>query len=110
MTDASTSPDVEVIEYEMGYGADEFGNVLQGPFSGERSIYRCETIARHHWRINQIDAPNLLEIRVQEMPARRLGLFALPVLQVRFYPQQADAELQGKFFTRFHQYFHKGGG
>ena len=110
MTDASTSPEVEVIEYEMGYRADEFGNVLQGSFSGEKSVYRCETIAKHHWRINQVDAPNLLEIRVLEKPPRRLGLFTLPVLQVRFYPQQIDAESQKKFFTRFHQYFHKGGG
>ena len=110
MTDAKSSPDVEVIEYEMGYAADEFGNVLQGPFSGEKSPFSCETIARHHWRIIQIDTPRRLEIQVQEKPPRRLGLFAIPVLQVQFHLQDSDAEFQSSFFDRFHKYFHKGGG
>lgn len=110
MTEASSTPAGEVVEYEMGYGSDEFGNVLQGPFSGEKSPYRCETIATRHWRIIQVDTSNQLEIRVLEMPPRRLGLFTLPVLQVRFYLQHADAESQTRFFARFHQYFHKGGG
>ena len=110
MTDANSTPAVEVIEYEMGYGADEFGNVLQGQFSGEKSPLRCEIIATHHWRISQIDPPRLLEIQVQEKPPRRLGLFALPVLQVQFHLLDTDAEFQTKFFDRFHKYFHKGGG
>jgi len=110
LTEANSTPDVEVIEYEMGYGADEFGNVLLGSFSGEKSPYRCDTIATHHWRIIQLDESSLLEIRVLEMPPRKLGLFILPVLQVRFYLQHIDAESQTRFFTRFHQYFHKGGG
>jgi hypothetical protein len=110
LTDAKSSTGVEVIEYEMGYAADEFGNVLQGQFSGEKSPYRCETIARHHWRISQIDTPRRLEIQVQEKPLRRLGLFAIPVLQVQFHLQDSDAEFQSKFFDRFHKYFHKGGG
>ena len=110
MTEANSTPGGEVIEYEMGYGADEFGNVLLGSFSGEKSPYRCETIATHHLRIIQVDTSNQLEIRVLEMPPRRLGLFILPVLQVRFYLQHIDAESQSRFFARFHQYFHKGGG
>jgi len=110
LTDAKPSAGVEVIEYEMGYAADEFGNVLQGQFSGENSPYRCETIARHHWRISQMDTPRRLEIQVQEKPPRRLGLFAIPVLQVQFHLQDSDAEFRSKFFDRFHKYFHKGGG
>jgi hypothetical protein len=102
--------DARVIEYEMGYGADEFGNVLQGPFSGEKSPYICETLAIHHWRINQSDSDFHVEIKVQEMPPRRLGLFALPVLQVQFCLQNTNADLKARFFHRFHQYFHKGGG
>jgi len=101
LTDAKSSTGVEVIEYEMGYAADEFGNVLQGSF---------RTIARHHWRISQTDASRQLEIQVREKPPRRLGLFAIPVLQVRFHFQDADAEFRSKFFDRFHKYFHKGGG
>jgi len=102
--------DAGMIEYEMGYGADEFGDVLQGPFSGEKSPYRCETLATHHWYISQADSKFRVEIQVQEMPPRKLGLFALPVLQVRFQLQDSDEELKTRFFHRFHQYFHKGGG
>jgi len=110
LSDTSTTPDVEVIEYEMGYAADEFGNVLQGQFSGEKSPYRCQTIARHHWLISQIDTPRQLDIQVQEQPPRRLGLFSIPVLRVRFGLLDSDAEFQYNFFQRFHKYFHKGGG
>ncbi len=99
-----------IIEYEMGYGADEFGNVLQGTFSGEKSPYRYETLARHHWRMSQLDSELNIEIQVEEMPPRRLGLFALPVLQVKFYLHQTTLDDQTGFFDRFHKYFHKGGG
>ncbi len=99
-----------MIEYEMGYGADEFGNVLQGPFSGAKSSYQCEALSIHHWRICQIDSNFRIEIQVQEMPPRKLGLFVLPVLKVQFHLTDADVELKTTFFKRFHQYFHKGGG
>jgi len=99
-----------VIEYEMGYGADEFGNVLQGSFSGEKSPYRCETLGTHYWRMSQVDGELNIEIQVLEMPPRRLGLFALPVLQVIFHLHDTAADDQTRFFDRFHKYFHKGGG
>jgi hypothetical protein len=99
-----------MIEYEMGYGADEFGNVLQGQFSGEKSSYQCELLATHHWCISQFNSKFQVEIRVQEMPPRKLGLFVLPVLKVQFHLSNSDAESKTHFFHRFHQYFHKGGG
>jgi len=102
--------DAGMIEYEMGYGADEFGNVLQGPFSGEKSSYQCEMLSIHHWCICQIDSDFRIEIQVQEMPPRKLGLFVLPVLKVQFHLSNLDAESKTHFFHRFHQYFHKGGG
>lgn len=98
------------IEYEMGYGADEFGKVLNGNFTGERSDYSCETLSRHHWRITEQGSSLRIEIKVVEKPPRKIGLFALPVLQVRFQMVDTAAELQARFFERFHKYFHKGGG
>ena len=41
---------------------------------------------------------------------RRIGLFALPVLRVRFRFDRAEPQERERFFHRFHQYFHKGGG
>ncbi len=98
------------VEYEMGYGADEFGNVLRGPFSGEKSGYRHDEIGRHHWRLVQPGANFDLIIHVAEQPPRKLGLFNLPVLAVKVSFTDTDEPLGGKFFHRFHQYFHKGGG
>jgi len=94
----------------MGYAADEFGNVLTGAFTGDKSKYRYETIATYHWRISQLDAALAIEIKVREKSPRKLGLFVLPVLQVTFQMLDTAPDLQIKFFERFHQYFHKGGG
>jgi len=103
-------PDETLVEYEMGYGADEFGNVLNGPFSGDKSSYRCNEIDRHHWSIEQSGESFILTIMVTEKPPRKLGLFKLPVLEVKFTFTDTDAVLRDQFFHRFHQYFHKGGG
>ncbi len=102
--------DASSVEYEMGYRADEFGKVLSGSFSGENSGYCCETLERHHWRINQQDTEFQAVIRVTEMPARKLGLFSLPVLRVQFDMEKLDRKSQDNFFKRFFKYFHKGGG
>lgn len=102
--------DASSVEYEMGYGADEFANVLTGPFSGDNSGYRCETMARHHWQITQNKTDLKIVVEVKEKPPRKIGLFVLPVLQVRFNMEKSHPEDQGKFFKRFFKYFHKGGG
>ena len=99
-----------MVEYEMGYGADEFGKVLCGPFSGEKSVYSCTQIARHHWSIELSGNAFELTIKVVEKPPRKLGLFVLPVLDVKFFFADTKAALRDNFFHRFHQYFHKGGG
>jgi len=108
MTSDSSLP--TVVEYEMGYGADEFGKVLCGPFSGEKSVYRCTQMARYHWSIEQSGKAFELAIKVAEKPPRKLGLFNLPVLDVKFFFADTEAVLRDNFFHRFHQYFHKGGG
>ncbi len=102
--------EVSSVEYEMGYGADEFGNVLTGRFSGDNSDYRCETLARHHWQITENGTDLKICIEVKDKPPRKLGLFALPVLQVRFNMEKSHPQDQDKFFKRFFKYFHKGGG
>ena len=98
------------VEYEMGYRADEFSKVLTGSFTGEQSNYICETLTSRHWRISERDGELQIEIQIEEKPPRKIALFSLPVLQVRFQMVATAAELQEKFFKRFHQYFHKGGG
>lgn len=103
-------PETGTIELEMGYRADEFGNVLTGTFTGEKSDYRCQPLSTCHWRITRPGTSLLIEIVVSEKPPRKLGLFVLPVLRVQFHLLDTAADLEAKFFERFHQYFHKGGG
>jgi hypothetical protein len=99
-----------LIEYEMGYAADEFGKVLNGAFSDEKSPYQCSEIERHHWSLQQSGTAFELAIKVVEKSPRKLGLFNLPVLDVKFSFADTKAALRDDFFHRFHQYFHKGGG
>ena len=99
-----------VVEYEMGYGADEFGKVLNGQFSGDRSDFNCAEISRHRWLVTLVGTAFELIIEVVEAPPRKIALFSLPVLKVRFQFDQTDVDSRLQFFHRFHQYFHKGGG
>ena len=99
----------ELVEYEMGYGADEFGKVLLGPFTG-KSDFNAVEIGRHRWLLSLVGSAFELEIEVDEQPPRRIGLFALPVLRVVFRFDRSAAAERERFFHRFHQYFHKGGG
>ncbi len=100
----------ERINLEMGYRADEFGKVLQGPFSGEKSPYQCDQVELNRWRLAQPGEAFALEVLVATQPPRILGLFKLPVLKVEFTLTDTATPLRESFFHRFHQYFHKGGG
>ena len=104
------NPDSPVVEYEMGYLADEFGKVLQGQFTGERTDFNCSEISRHRWRVTLAGDHFSVVVEVKQAPPRKIALFNLPVLKVHFEFEQADAGIREKFFHRFHQYFHKGGG
>jgi hypothetical protein len=106
---ANADMPAELVEYEMGYGADEFGRVLLGPFTG-KSDFNAAEIGRHRWLLSLVGSAFELEIEAVEQPPRRIGLFALPVLRVRFRFDRAEPQERERFFHRFHQYFHKGGG
>ena len=103
-------PDSPVVEYQMGYLADEFGKVLQGPFTGERSEFASIALERHRWRITAEGDDLDVVVAVEQAPPRTMGLFKLPVLRVRFEFESAEAATRERFFQRFHQYFQKGGG
>lgn len=104
------NPGSAVVEYEMGYGADEFGKVLQGPFTGERSDFDSVELGRHRWRVTLRGQDFGVVIDVKQAPPRKIALFNLPVLEVRFEFERAEADTRERFFRRFHQYFQKGGG
>lgn len=102
--------DVSSIEYQMGYAADEFAQVLNRSFNGGQSNYQCLAISKHHWQIQQQDSDLKITIRIKQKTPRKLGLFTLPVLQVNFETEKSDPMTQREFFNRFFKYFHKGGG
>ncbi len=102
--------DQTLAEYEMGYHDDEFATVLRGPFTGEKSDYQFTEIDHNHWQLEQPGKTFGLEISIAVQAPRKLGLLILPVLQVKFTFSNTEKSLREKFFHRFHQYFHKGGG
>jgi len=104
------NPDSPIVEYEMGYGADEFGKVLQGLFTGERTDFANTRIGQHRWRVTLAGRDFAVLIEVKQAPPRKIALFNLPVLKVRFEFERAEGDARELFFHRFHQYFHKGGG
>lgn len=103
-------PDSPVVEYEMGYLAAEFGKVLRGPFTGERTDFESSELGRHRWRVTQTGRDFEVIVEATQAAPRKMGLFTLPVLRVRFEFENAEAETRERFFRRFHQYFQKGGG
>ena len=104
------NPESPVVEYEMGYLANEFGKVLQGPFSGDRTDFHSVELGPGRWRVTQGERDFGVVITVQQGPARKIALFNLPVLKVRFEFESAEGDTRELFFRRFHQYFQKGGG
>ena len=104
------NPDSPVVEYEMGYVADEFGKVLRGPFTGERTDFDSIELGRHRWRVTRNGHDFGVVIEVNQAPPRKIALFSLPVLKVRFEFESAEGDTRERFFRRFHQYFQKGGG
>ena len=97
-------------KYDMGYRAQEFADVLCGPFSGNESPFRVEAQGRQAWRVSHIDSAFEMQISVETKPDRKLGLMSLPVLAVDFDCKHDESDAGELFFHRFHQYFHKGGG
>ena len=93
----------------MGYGADEFGKVLLGAFTA-KSDFNAVELGRHRWLVSLAGSAFELEIEVREAAPRKIGLFALPVLKASFRFDKSEPAERARFFTRFHQYFHKGGG
>ena len=73
------NPDSPVVEYDMGYAADEFGKVLQGPFTGERTDFVSAELGRHRWRVTLDGTDFAVLIAVADAPPRKIGLFSLPV-------------------------------
>lgn len=102
--------DTSLLEYEMGYSADEFGDVLTKSFDGADSGYACLLVTQHHWQIQQLNSGFRVHVQIKQKSPRKLGLLNLPILQVNFRLVQSDSIMQAVFFKRFFQYFHKGGG
>jgi len=106
---AGSNMESEIV-YEMGYREDEFGAVLRGPFSGEKSDFESEALASNHWQVRHKVSSFCVDITLSPQPDRELGMFRLPVLRVCFNFQHEADDARAQFFKRFHQYFHKGGG
>jgi len=100
----------ETIHYEMGYKAAEFARVLEGNFSSGDSPYRAKRLAENYWQLTSSGRDIQIDLTIQALAARSLGMFTLPVLRVSFDVEVASTAVQTQFFDKFFKYFHKGGG
>ncbi len=96
-------------EYEMGYTAREFEQVLHGQFITTDSSYHCCDRSASEWEIDYANG-GAVTITIEPQPPRELGMFSLPVLRVLFHFTDTDETAQKSFMARFFKYFHKGGG
>ncbi len=94
----------------MTASPEEFATTLRGGFTSPESGLELQDIAADQWRINWQAQGLSVGITTQPAPARNLGALTLPQLNVTLtFPDTNSASRQA-FLTRFHHYFHKGGG
>ena len=97
-------------QYQMGYTEAEFDRALHAGFTSAATSWRCHAWARRQWLITDETSDLQMQINIQPLAPRQLGLLQLPVLQVSFVCLQGDADSEQRFFSSFFKYFHKGGG
>jgi hypothetical protein len=102
-------PNTETRNYKMGYTEKEFSTVLNGAFTGGKSIFNCSVISNNNWQIFAESSDLNISIMVEQLAPRILGAMTLPVLDVTF-SVNSNKEDSEKFFEKFFKYFHKGGG
>ena len=88
---------------EMGCTRDEFLRWLPGAARHAPVVMTGDV-----WRI--LSDHGAVEIRIAEMPPRRIGSIVLPVLDVRFRFPGIDASARKAFLDYFDQYTRRGGG
>ena len=96
-------PSLEAFARKVGASAEEFARALHAAHPGG-----VERIATATWRV--VDGDVSLEIVAQPMPPRQLGLFKLPVLDVRYRFVAGDDAARADLIARLDRAMQRGGG
>lgn len=94
---------LETFAREVGASTDEFARSLHAAHPGA-----IETTAPNTYRLTDGDV--VLEVAAHPLPARRLGLFKLPVLDVRYRFLAGDNTRRAALIARLDRAMQRGGG
>ena len=96
-------PSLEAFTREVGASADEFSRSLHAAHPGA-----VDTISPNSYRLVEGDV--VLEVTAQPLAPRRLGQFALPVLDVQFRFVSGDNAGRAALIARIDRAMQRGGG
>lgn len=96
-------PSLEVFSREVGATPEEFARSLHAAHPGA-----VEIIAPNTYRLTDGDV--VLEVAAQPLPARQLGQFSLPVLNVRYRFVSGDHVRRADLIARIDRSMQRGGG
>ena len=96
-------PSLEAFAREVGASAEEFARSIHAAHPGA-----VDTIAPNTYRL--VDGDVVLEVTAQPLPLRKLGQFALPVLDVRFRFVSGDDAGRAALIARLDRAMQRGGG
>ena len=94
----------------MGYVPREFARTLSGGFAAAGSGFDVSECGAECWVVSVPEHALAVTVEIRAGAPRRLGAFALPVLDVHLRFSPDDEATQRIFLDRFWRYFHKGGG
>lgn len=90
---------------DMGYSEREFFRILPSALMGyEHSVVNNQVI------IVDSDGNQRLQITINRLPERELGMIKIPRIEVEFVFENFSPEERRKFMTRFDQSYQRGGG
>ena len=94
----------------MGYAPREFARTLSGGFTAAGSGFVVSESGAERWIVSIPEHALSVTVRINAAAPRRLGAFALPVLDVHLTFSPDNEKNRRIFLDRFWRYFHKGGG
>ena len=100
---AFAPPSLDTFVREAGASPAEFARSLHAAHPGG-----VETLAAGHYRL--AEGGVVLEIVTAVQPARRIGLFALPVLRAEYRFLGGDRDARAQLLARLDRAMQRGGG
>lgn len=90
---------------DMGYSAKEFFRILPSAIEGYN-----HTVEGNRVMINGADKDQGLELVINRLPDRQIGMIHIPRVEVEFSFRNFSANERKEFMTNFDRSYQRGGG